>query len=569
MTAVVLVAMALLVNLDTFSWFNARAEGGIKVRADTTKDIISKFDVDNQNPEEIVIQKAGSLDYEPVVYFSVSDDAADYVLHINPYKLEDNNEHSIKIRTDVNLLQYIDLLCHKNKVINGTITLKHMNEYIIESKDIVYTREYLMDRFWEQIDSIGSEKNNTTLDKEDKGNIVILILYLANLIDWDRVFDIDNKPKVMGLAVSGEPMSDSAVIIPNMEKIMNPIPELSISDDQANIVEVVVPGLLEYINRLYDYTEELINQLNEKIEAISLLNLDIENLNNANTILEQEKAALTEENNQLKENVEELEDINKKLNDKVDSLEDEVSNLRARNERLEDENEHLRDEISGLNQELNDSRSQMPVKNPVTGGPPVEEEPPAADETPVIESPPIEEQPEEEAPGIDRPPAADNSPIDEPPVIEEPPIGEPTAEESPIKEPPAEPPIVDEPPDEETPVEEPLLSDEPYITDVPPVVVEPPVQNPPDYEPPVAEEPSEEDTQVIVEPPHEQQIEGNNTGIEASTNAIYENNGNQSEVQNGQAEDGNLLTSSQNDDQTNEGYEQEVIQENNTGPPIT
>jgi len=51
---------------------------------------------------------------------------------------------------------------------------------------------------------------------------------------------------------------------------------------------------MEYINRLYSYTEDLINQLNEKIETISLLNLDIENLNNANTMLEQEKAALTE-----------------------------------------------------------------------------------------------------------------------------------------------------------------------------------------------------------------------------------------------------------------------------------
>ncbi len=407
-----MVAMALLVNPSTFSWFNARADSGLSVRADTTEDIISNFEVDRRNPENIVVQRADGLDYDPVVYFSVTGDAADYILHINPCKLEDNNRHSIKIRTDVNLAQLTDLLLHGPQVIKGTITLKHMNEYIIESREIEFTRDYLMNRYWAEMDGIASGEGKIASGDKEGGRISDLIVKLAGLIDWDGVSEnyvkVANGPAVSNASVGAEPYAGTDMVV-------NQMPELSISDGQTRIVDTVVPGLMDYIGRLYRYAEDLIRQLNEKIEAIIQLNADIEKLNGEKTLLEQEKQSLTEDNDKLKEDAAQLEDKNKQLNDEIGSLKDEISGLRSRNSSLENQNDGLRgkiDELLKAPQNGNGSAENTPADNTPAPQPPVVENPvnnePPAPQPPVIRDP------------TDNEPPAENDPEPETPAEEEP-----------------------------------------------------------------------------------------------------------------------------------------------------
>ncbi|MDN5303118.1 MAG: hypothetical protein PWQ60_2632, partial [Thermoanaerobacteraceae bacterium] len=143
-----LVSMALLADTDTLAWFSSRVVSNLQVQAASAEDIIKDFytlsDVSKnsgENPDKIIVKKAGGLTYDPVVYFSVDGDISRYIMHINPVKLT-QDEMQIPIRIKVNYRDLDDILSKSS--ITGKITLKYLNEFIIDSFQITFTRGYLL-----------------------------------------------------------------------------------------------------------------------------------------------------------------------------------------------------------------------------------------------------------------------------------------------------------------------------------------------------------------------------------------------------------------------------------------
>lgn len=301
-TAGILISIAFLANIDTYSWFIGSADGSAQVTAAETEDIIGNFELQNggkeQNPKAIKIKKSDSIDGDPLVYFSVEGEAANYVLHINPVRLENNCHYIIPIVTDTNLNQFVDLLGREDNI-TGTLRVKYLNEYIDESYDISFSPKYLMNRLMAKIVNDGAKPENEkiktmrlstavespeianeNLITEDSEEITIrAIASLAQLVEWRGIDAV----------LKDEKLSDEA---------LSAI-ELNLTADQELLMDIIYPGLEKYVEGLKDYIDKLKTEIENKNAELASLDEQLESLESQYDQLLEENARLTEQINNM------------------------------------------------------------------------------------------------------------------------------------------------------------------------------------------------------------------------------------------------------------------------------
>lgn len=115
----ILTSIAFLANIGTYSWFAGTARNSVNVSAAETEDIIECIEViykdmdpdtgEEYNPIAIKLKKSQSFSPDPLIFFSVEGEAAEYILHINPVRLYSNAYYIIPIETDINVDQHAKL----------------------------------------------------------------------------------------------------------------------------------------------------------------------------------------------------------------------------------------------------------------------------------------------------------------------------------------------------------------------------------------------------------------------------------------------------------------------------
>ncbi|MGE4284090.1 MAG: hypothetical protein AB7G87_10260, partial [Clostridia bacterium] len=354
LTAGFVIAAVLLINENTFSYFSHRAEASVEVRTAAVEDIIETIDTQSDkegNTNAIKINRTNNLQgYNPVVFFSIEGPAEEYILHIDSVKLDSNQTYIIPVEPTINLYQWTKLLFSGKKKINGKIKLKYLNEYLDETINISFTKEYLLDRISEkiQVEEAEDKSEKASTNNESRGQIVGLMTYMARQITWKEA-DVDSPEKDKKdnnrgkasiksmdvpsrlnslVALNEEPLQKEGIQMakeqPIMETVTNEAVRLELTQEQTTILDVVVPQLTKYLDKTYDYIESLIEQLNERIREIAGLNIRIAG---------------------LEDEVEQLEESNR-------DMEKAVSRLQDSNSSLKNENRDLRDEIQSLREEL-------------------------------------------------------------------------------------------------------------------------------------------------------------------------------------------------------------------------
>lgn len=453
----VLVSMALLADTDTLAWFSSRVTSGLLVQAASAEDIIDDFYTlsdgpeNNINPHIIVVKKAGGLTYDPVVYFSVDGDISRYIMHINPVKLT-QDEMQIPIRIKINYRDLGDILSKSS--ITGKITLKYLNEFIIDSFQITFTRGYLLTQYLGLQDRqlIAKFNSNFDVDKELTPYIAQIINDIAGNIRWEDVMGSGRVQKLEKASgpnenVDGEASGSAFSITPatmNRARMIEPVEnimyKIQLTDEQQSIIDVVAPGLRKYIDALYGYIEDLIARLNEKLAKIEELNLTIDGMNtqiqglNAaiddltqkyadlereKVALLQEKLDLEQENMKLKDKIGGLEDEIDSLENKNGSLKDKIGNLESANDSLKEEIRKLQEQNQNLTKEIENLKNSAPSgggsKDAAPGG---SGDPSDGSEAPAETPPPDVEPPDggSQDTGTEQPPAQE--PGEQPPAEE-------------------------------------------------------------------------------------------------------------------------------------------------------
>lgn len=265
---------------DTYSFFQKDDGGQGSVIAANREDIISSMEIYYDRDMPILkLEKGENIKYSPIVFFSIEGDAKDYAFHVNSVKLDGTVE--APIIPNVNFPQALSLILSPGNEITGILKVKHLNEFIDETLEFSFSKEYLLTRYF--FDRGLEGYNANYLSKNEKDKLVNLVedtlLYAKKYLEWEAV---------------------------EWEEEDNWISEIDITDDQVLLVDIIAPGLMEYYERLYQLFEIITRNLENEIEKNNVL---------------------LKENETLLEIVEKLERENGKLHKHINSLELEIGEL--------------------------------------------------------------------------------------------------------------------------------------------------------------------------------------------------------------------------------------------------
>jgi len=348
--SVIVLVSALIINVDTFSWFTSTVESEMSVTAAKREDIIETIEIlqENNNFTGIKLKKASELNHNPIVYFEVKGEAASYILHINPVKLDENKEYTVSIDPNINFAQHLKLFSvpiwkWDSNPIEGTVRIKYLNEYIDEEYDIQLSRYYLHEKYWEDIERQGVSFRKEANVEEARGEIVKLVTNIASYVDWeDNSTMNDSQSRSLVNSSNDKELSTASTIA------ITPISRLMFSSEQEKIIDVVAPRLLSHIKNLYDNLEELTGLLTEKLEEIAELTLKTEEQETNILALEEEKMLLEGSVVEMTSKNEELQNQNSELTESVDLLNNKITSLEELNSKLERQKSSLSDENSSL-----------------------------------------------------------------------------------------------------------------------------------------------------------------------------------------------------------------------------
>lgn len=290
----IIVSMTFSYDTGTYSIFSSSTGSELRVKAAETKDIIRSFTTNHaENPTKLQISRAEDIPYDPVIYFDIEGEAANYILHVNSIKLKKNGVYEIPIEPDVNYNQYFSLYNKPYEKVEGTVRIKFLNEFINEEVKITFDKCYLQSIFYEKIkrkaivepkDPVRNRVAQLNEITEPEGyvspfgsdaasaGLLDLMLYTAKQrgwqeVKWDEGEDYISKPRL--------------------------------DAGQIGIIGIIAPKLAEYIDRLHGLTETLRDKLQKK-------NLEADELAAKVKKLDEEKTELEKEKIQLAASVQEL-----------------------------------------------------------------------------------------------------------------------------------------------------------------------------------------------------------------------------------------------------------------------
>jgi len=306
----ILTSIAFLANIGTYSWFAGTARNSVNVSAAETEDIIECIEViykdmdpdtgEEYNPIAIKLKKSQSFSPDPLIFFSVEGEAAEYILHINPVRLYSNAYYIIPIETDINVDQHAKLYNRTDRI-EGTLRVKYMNEFIDISKDIRFSKDFLINRLMSAIirgdvqeekpqssvvvmrfatlveapeDTADMQKSRSTDYRTAENAAAKAIVSLAQLIDW----------KGIDIVSEDRGVSDEALLFA----------ELQINYDQEYLMDIIYPGLKRHMEELKGCIGRLRAEIKDKNAQLADLDEKLLNLESQYDKLLEENARLTE-----------------------------------------------------------------------------------------------------------------------------------------------------------------------------------------------------------------------------------------------------------------------------------
>lgn len=219
-------------ELDSFSFFTKETSTQVQVKAANTQDILEKFEIKTDNSEDcnaqsIIIRRTSNLTFSPTIYFSVEGELSDYILHINPVKLEEYKDYEIKIRVNVDEKQ---VKGNKNDILKGKITVNYLNEFISEARDIKITKGYIV-------------KNGLGLSKSDSTEVISTPdQNLSSIPDKNVNVELKNSQNKGISEAKINEMSEKNLNVENINKIetQNQVDEKGIKKDEIIKIDTTV-----------------------------------------------------------------------------------------------------------------------------------------------------------------------------------------------------------------------------------------------------------------------------------------------------------------------------------------
>lgn len=363
----IFISMILLGSFDTYSWFTSKVESNISVSAAGKDDILETLEIVTDkcgNTIGIKLKKNPNFNSNPIIYFGVDGFADRFTVHIDPVELTTDEVVTRCIEVNATPKQLSKI--KKDQIVTGTLQVYYGNKYIHETIPLQFSKQYIK---WNRIG------NKVSSLKQYTEGIFEEMMLLADEKSWEEASWGNNSGnetvKVMSLNAP-KSMTKSSVFSSfavkdtssSVEMVKNPISMLEITDEQNQLLDLVVPKLTEYIGELYSTIEDLVKQLNDKIAESAQLKLDIQDIETQKSELENEKTAIQSEYEQLivvKDDLtvelEELNEENQGLKDEIDSLEDD-------NKKLDRKNDNLKDEISELENKINELNARIQELEP-------------------------------------------------------------------------------------------------------------------------------------------------------------------------------------------------------------
>lgn len=293
----VIIALIFTLAPDSYSSFRnlfKSPEGNVK--AASTEDILEVFEIDYNGKQPIIrLKKAEGLDYSPIIFFSVSGDIEEYILHIEPIQLVGDTVYEIPIVPNVNLPQSLNLSLPWN-IINdtsGKIRIKHLNAFLDEELEFKMANSYLYQFYWSN--NVNKNELSSVYDDEEEKNAITdylmeVIFYLGDYIKWEEVG---------WESYVGENCNSNQYFIP--------LGNVEMNSYQTRIVNQVAPNLLEYTDKIYSEMETMVYELNRILEENKGLKEEIERLNDSNALLTKENSDLEDIILRLQSIIQELE----------------------------------------------------------------------------------------------------------------------------------------------------------------------------------------------------------------------------------------------------------------------
>ncbi|MGB9840458.1 hypothetical protein [Thermovenabulum sp.] len=339
-----MISTTFLINDKTAAWFTSRAEYSFQVQAASEEDIIEELFTTsggkktNLNPDTIIVKKAKDMKPNFIIYFTLEDEnkksktgrITDYILHINPLEIDNNGQIKIPIKLKFNYRDLVYLWNNYDGTTKGIITLKYLNGFIVKEYPVEFENSFL----WAKAAAMltGAEEKSYDknkkydLEKQMKEHTAKIIEEIAGNIRWQEIAE---SPRVERFT----------------KDTINPFEKIQLEEEQKNIIDIIVPGLREYIERMYNYIEKIVINLNEKNAEIEKQNMIIEEMLRENAKLQKEKEELFKEK-------QELEKQNAELKEEIERLEKRIEGLESVNERLAEENRKKDEEKNQLQQQM-------------------------------------------------------------------------------------------------------------------------------------------------------------------------------------------------------------------------
>jgi hypothetical protein len=259
----------------------------------TTEDVTMDFNNPDDrkivNPDKIKIYNKTGKNYI-VIYFALDDKISKYLRPVNPIEsytekteLEGNAqvkelESEVPINVDINIEQFLSLLQEKesekskpdkedkldkdteeDEIIDGSISIKYLNNYINKTQKISFTKDYLMVRFLKGIQDdltlkLAQVQSKKTLDE----NTIKSTASSKSLIAADS--------SQAESTTSEDKENEKDLTAENTDETM-----VQLTPEEEQLINYISPELLSKMNKLIDEEKSLkqiITELNEKINSI-------------------------------------------------------------------------------------------------------------------------------------------------------------------------------------------------------------------------------------------------------------------------------------------------------------
>lgn len=140
----------MLYNSNTYAFFFKNFQQYLGITSASAENLIKYVEIKEQEDKSLVIEiiRDSNYGYRPDVGFEIEGDIEEYIVHINPVKIDRNGIYEIPIDFNINTHQFLELLWmktieNKENVI-GSITVKNFDGKTIDSKKIEININYLL-----------------------------------------------------------------------------------------------------------------------------------------------------------------------------------------------------------------------------------------------------------------------------------------------------------------------------------------------------------------------------------------------------------------------------------------